>query len=103
MDTNRYATIDSLSTLVSRVRLDICGGEDNLKHQNDILKDAIERVQAISDMLRDIDGSARAGEFVTMEGTEYVTCPECNHEFETDVFLGDYVKYEYCYDLEHLI
>lgn len=100
MTLNRYDRIYSLSTLLFRVSLDLCVCEDNLKIQNEVLKDAIEQVYKISnrlgELLRDVPS------YLTLESEidQHVECPKCDHEFSEYIYVSERVPTNYVLDLE---
>lgn len=106
---NRYKGIMSLSSILSRVNLDLCVCEDNLKTQNEVLKDAIEQIyeirQALEGAIHDIPSYC----LLEDEFEESVACPKCDYEFTEYIYvskqvpLGGFSSEIACLRLEDLV
>jgi len=87
---NRYNGILSVGDLISRVNLDICVCEDNLQHQNEVLKDALSQMYEISLVLKDTLDHMPSTHWMETEADADCCCPKCEECFNTSVYVGDY-------------
>lgn len=87
---NRYNGIISVGDLISRVNLDICVCEDNLQHQNEVLKDALAQMYEISLILRGTLDRMPSMHWIETETDADCECPKCGESFDTSVYVGDY-------------